>query len=103
VHPAARRQGVAQALLEAAESLAHDYCAPVFAFHTIDLMSGAIALYKALGYSRAPEFDQDLRPHFGTTAGQPIQAIAFRRDLTPGQVRRHPRLTSLRPDAQEGR
>ena len=104
VHPAARRQGVAQALLEAAEGLAHEYGAPVFAFHTIDLMSGAIALYKDLGYRRAPEFDQDLRPHFGTTAGQPIQAIAFRRDLTtPGRARRHPHVTSLRPDAKDDR
>ena len=104
VHPAARRQGVAQALLEAAEGLAHEYGAPVFAFHTIDLMTGAIALYKDLGYHRVPEFDQDLRPHFGTTAGQPIQAIAFRRDLTtPGRASRHPYLTSVRLDAKDGR
>ena len=104
VHPTARRHGVAQALLKAAEDLADEYGAPVFAFHTIDLMSGAIALYKTLGYRRAPEFDQDLRPHFGTTAGRPIQAIAFRRDLTtPGQARRHLRVTSLRPDAMDDR
>jgi len=90
--------------LEAAEGLAHEYGAPVFAFHTIDLMSGAIALYRDLGYRRAPEFDQDLRPHFGTTAGQPIQAIAFRRDLTtPGRARSHPRVTSLRPDAKDNK
>jgi GNAT superfamily N-acetyltransferase len=104
VHPAARRHGVAQAVLEAAEGLARTYGAPVFAFHTIDLMSGAIALYNNLGYRRAPEFDRDLRPHFGTTAGRPIQAIAFRRDLTtPGQTPRHPHVTSLRPDAQDNR
>ncbi|HET6938167.1 MAG TPA: GNAT family N-acetyltransferase [Nocardioides sp.] len=103
VHPTARRQGVAQALLGAAESLAHEYGAPVFAFHTIDVMSGAIALYKSLGYCRAPEFDHDLRPHFGTTAGRPIQAIAFRRDLTTSGTPHHHRVTIIRPDSKERR
>jgi GNAT superfamily N-acetyltransferase len=99
VHPEARRHGVAQALLEAAEDLAREYGAPVFAFHTIDVMSGAIALYKCLGYRRAPEFDQDLRPHFGTTAGQPIQAIAFRRDLATPETPRPGHVRSIRPDS----
>lgn len=81
VHPSARGLGVAQALIATAEDLAVQHGAPVFAFHTLELMSDAISLYNHLGYVRAPEFDQDLRPYFGIVAGLPIRAIAFRRDL----------------------
>jgi GNAT superfamily N-acetyltransferase len=79
VHPDARGLGVAQALVEACEELAHIFGSPVFAFHTLELMSDAIRLYERLGYVRAPEFDRDLRPYFGVTAGLPLRAIAYRR------------------------
>jgi predicted N-acetyltransferase YhbS len=98
VHPDARGQGVAQALVAACEELAHLYGAPVFAFHTLELMSGAIRLYERLGYCRAPAYDRDLLPHFGVTAGPPLRAIAFQRTFDEaGQ--RPPRIIGIRAAA----
>jgi predicted N-acetyltransferase YhbS len=81
VHPRARRLGVAQALLAACERLAHEHGAPVFAFHTASLMTGAVALYERLGYTRAPHHDQDLAVRFGFDGGPPIHALAYYRVL----------------------
>ena len=81
MHPQARRLGVAQALLAACERLAREHGAPVFAFHTASLMTGAVALYERLGYCRAPRFDQDLAAHFAVEGGPPIHALAYYRVL----------------------
>jgi GNAT superfamily N-acetyltransferase len=81
VHPAARGQGVASALLKTSERLARNHGAPVFAFHTGGFMSGAIALYEKFGYSRAPEFDVDLNAHYGAVGAPPAVAIAYCRHL----------------------
>jgi predicted N-acetyltransferase YhbS len=83
VHPAARSQGVAGAMLSVCERLARNAGAPVFAFHTGSFMSGAISLYEQLGYSRAPDFDVDLSAYYGITGGVPAMAIAYLRHLTP--------------------
>jgi GNAT superfamily N-acetyltransferase len=87
VHPAARGSGVARALLAAAERLARDSGAPVFAFHTASFMTGAIALYERLGYRRAPEFDFDLAARFGQSGAAPITSIAYLRHLDPPSPR----------------
>ena len=82
VHPDARGNGAARALLAAGESLALQAGAPVLAFHTHSYMTGAIALYERLGYRRAPEFDVDMAAHFGGTGAAPIMAHAYFRYVT---------------------
>ena len=83
VHPAARGNGAARALLATGERLAREAGAPVLAFHTVSFMTGAIALYERLGYRRAPEFDLDWSAYYGLSAAMPIVAFAFLRRLTP--------------------
>jgi len=83
VHPAARGNGAARALLAAGERLAREAGAPVLAFHTVSFMTGAIALYERLGYRRAPEFDFDWAARHGGSGATPITAVAFLRHLTP--------------------
>ena len=83
VHPAARGNGAARALLAAGERLAREAGAPVLAFHTVSFMTGAIALYERLGYCRAPEFDFDWAARHGGSGATPITAVAFLRHLTP--------------------
>ena len=83
VHPAARGNGAARALLAAGERLAREAGAPVLVFHTVSFMTGAIALYERLGYRRAPEFDYDWAAFRSRSAATPITAIAFLRHLTP--------------------
>ena len=83
VHPAARGYGVARALLAAAERLARESGAPVFAFHTASFMTGAIALYERLDYHRAPEFDFDMAARFGQSGAAPVTSIAYLRLLNP--------------------
>jgi len=61
VHPAARGNGAARALLATGERLARQAGAPVLAFHTMSFMTGAIALY-----------DYDL---IAQVAGQPMRRL----------------------------
>ena len=84
VHPEARRHGVAQALLAAAECLAQHHGAPVFALHTASFMTTAIAMYDRLGYRRAPEYDRDLGAFLGLDGQATFSAIAYIRDLPAG-------------------
>jgi GNAT superfamily N-acetyltransferase len=81
VHPAARGNGAARALMGAGQRLAREAGAPVLAFHTVSFMTGAIALYQRLGYRRAPEFDYDWAAFRSRSAATPITAFAFLRDL----------------------
>jgi GNAT superfamily N-acetyltransferase len=84
VHPAARRHGVARAMLADSERRARNQGARVFAFHTATFMTEAIALYEGLGYCRVPHFDLDLTAHYGLATPRPIMAIAYRRNLRDG-------------------
>ena len=81
VHPAARGNGAARALMGAGQCLAREAGAPVLAFHTVSFMTGAIALYERLGYRRAQEFDYDWAAFRSRSAATPITAFAFLRDL----------------------
>ncbi len=54
VHPAARGIGVAHALIGACEDLAYEYGAPVFAFHTLELMGDARASTTTSGMCAHP-------------------------------------------------
>jgi GNAT superfamily N-acetyltransferase len=82
VHPDARGNGAARALLAVGEDLALQAGAPVFAFHTHSYMTDAIALYGRLGYRRAPQFDFDVAARFGRPGATPIMALAFLRYVT---------------------
>jgi GNAT superfamily N-acetyltransferase len=82
VHPDARGNGAARALLATGEHLALQAGAPVFAFHTHSYMTGAIAVYERLGYRRAPEFDVDLAARYGGPGAAPIMAHAYLRYVT---------------------
>jgi ribosomal protein S18 acetylase RimI-like enzyme len=86
VHPDARGHGVARALLATSERPAGESGAPVFAFHTASFMTDAIALYKRLGFRRAPEFDFDMAARYSRFGAAPITAIAYLRELTPARA-----------------
>ena len=78
VHPCHRGHGVAAALLRELEQRTRESGAPVFAFHTSRFMGTARALYRRMGYERAPEFDRDMNAHFGAAAGaRPWPALAY--------------------------
>ena len=81
VHPSARGRGLATALLAECERLSREVGAAQFAFHTLEVMAAAVALYERLGYERAPRFDADLGRHYGVRGGPRILALAYRRDL----------------------
>src|SRR5262249_10293056 len=81
VHPAARGLGVARTLLATGECWAGGARAPVCAFHTSSVMTGAFALYERLGYGRAREFDFDLAARYSRFATAPITSIAYLRNL----------------------
>jgi GNAT superfamily N-acetyltransferase len=92
VHPDARGNGVAHALLATGEQLALQASAPVLAFHTHSYMTDARGLYERVGYRRAPEFDLDVAARFGGPGATPIMALAYLRYvtqkyLTPGRTR----------------
>jgi ribosomal protein S18 acetylase RimI-like enzyme len=86
VHPDARGNGVARALLATGEHLALQAGAPVLAFHTHSYMTGAIALYERLGYRRAPEFDIDLAAKYGRPGAKQVPVFAYLRYLTQKHV-----------------
>ena len=78
VHPCHRGHGVAAALLRELEQRTRESGAPVFAFHTSRFMGTARALYRRMGYERAPEFDRDMNAHFGASAAaRPWPALAY--------------------------
>jgi ribosomal protein S18 acetylase RimI-like enzyme len=81
VHPDARGNGAARALLATGEALAVQAGSPVLAFHRHSYMAGAIDLYERLGYRRAPEFDFDLAARYGGPGTAPIMAFAYLRYL----------------------
>jgi len=86
VHPDARGNGAAHALLAAGEHLALQAGAPVLAFHTHSYMTGAIALYERMGYRRAPEFDFDVAERFGRFGAAPVMSLAYYRNPTQQHV-----------------
>lgn len=53
------------------ERLAGEAGAPVFAFHTVTFMTGAIALYERIGDRRAPESGSDLAARYGGFGAAP--------------------------------
>jgi GNAT superfamily N-acetyltransferase len=87
VHPAARGNGAARALMAAGERLTCEAGAPGLAFYTVSFMTGAIALYERLGYRRAPEYDFDWSALHSRSAAVPIMAFVFVRDLTGPRAR----------------
>jgi GNAT superfamily N-acetyltransferase len=86
VHPGARGNGAARALLATGEHLALQAGAPVLAFHAHSFMTGAITLYERLGYRRAPEFDFDVAARYGRFGAAPIKSLAYLRYLTQKYV-----------------
>jgi GNAT superfamily N-acetyltransferase len=109
VHPAARRHGVARALLAECERRARVSGAQVFAFHTAMFMTEAIALYDGLGYCRAAHFDLDVTSLYNHPTASPIKAIAYSRNLRDagpcpsGAPSDHRRPTVARPSWRPGR
>ena len=93
VHPAARGHGVARIMSDTCERLARDSGAPVFAFHTVSFMTGAIATYERLGYHRAPEFDVHWAHNDAGSDSAPIISFAFLRHL----ARNHSPADGVRP------
>jgi MFS family permease/N-acetylglutamate synthase-like GNAT family acetyltransferase len=78
VHPCHRGHGVAAALLRELEQRTRESSAPVFAFHTSRFMGTARALYRRMGYERAPEFDRDVNASFGASSdARPWPALAY--------------------------
>jgi GNAT superfamily N-acetyltransferase len=81
VLPSARGLGVATAILGLIERLACQTGARVFAFHTSEFMTDAVALYGRLGFRRAPRFDIDFGTIYGVATPRPLRSIAFYRNV----------------------
>ena len=77
VDPAARGHGAGRALTDACLERALAARAPVLCLHTAAFMTAAVAIYEAMGFRRAPEFD------FEVPAGgaPPVAILAYRLDL----------------------
>ena len=80
VDPAARRLGAGRALMDACLDRALAARAPVLCLHTAAFMTAAVAIYEAMGFRRAPEFDFDV-PARGAP---PVHILAYRLDLPHG-------------------
>jgi GNAT superfamily N-acetyltransferase len=80
VDPALRGRGIGRALVEACRQRALAAGAEVLALHTGAFMPAAVALYEAMGFRRAPEFDFDAR--YRPAGARPVRVIAYRLDLT---------------------
>ena len=86
VDPAYRGHGVAATMLADVETRARDVGSPVFAFHTSNFMTTAVALYERLGYRRVPEFDVDINAHYGIESTRRWTALGYLRCLTRPQL-----------------
>jgi GNAT superfamily N-acetyltransferase len=80
VDPALRGRGIGRALVEACRRRALASGAEVLALHTGAFMLAAVALYEAMGFSRAPGFDFDAP--YQPAGARPVRVIAYRLDLT---------------------
>lgn len=83
VDPTERRQGVGGALMRACRERAVAVGAPVLCLHTGELMTAAIAMYEAMGFRRASEFDFEGGSYLrlGETVARKVRVIAYRLDL----------------------
>ncbi|MPZ83553.1 MAG: GNAT family N-acetyltransferase [Actinophytocola sp.] len=78
VHPPARRDGVARALMAHCTRLASG-AAAALSLHTFGFMPDAIRLYEHLGYQRAPDWDISVSDHYAV--GGDLVALTYRLDL----------------------
>jgi GNAT superfamily N-acetyltransferase len=62
VAPAARRQGVAAALMQECVRRARQAGARILGLHTTDFMQAARRMYERMGFVRAPEIDFEPAP-----------------------------------------
>jgi predicted N-acetyltransferase YhbS len=81
VEPAARGQGIGQALVRACLERARAGGAPVLCLHTAEFMTAAVAMYERLGFRRAPAFDFEATRHLGLGGVRPVPILAYRLDL----------------------
>ena len=83
VEPSARGLGVGRRLAESCIERARQLDASAVCLHTAPFMSAAIAMYQAVGFRRAPEFDGDAAELLGVAPLESyIPALAYRLDLT---------------------
>jgi ribosomal protein S18 acetylase RimI-like enzyme len=73
VSPAARRQGVGEALIDHVLSRFREEGAHAVVLSSLDDMSGAHRIYRRLGFERVPERDWEPLPE--------VRLIAFRQEL----------------------
>lgn len=81
VDPAARGLGIGRALMEACRERAVAAGARVLCLHTAAFMAAAVAIYRDMGFRRAPEFDFSPTGHPGVEVDTDVKVIAFRLDL----------------------
>jgi predicted N-acetyltransferase YhbS len=82
VHPAARGRGVGHQLMDACLQGARRIGAEVLCLHSAGFMTDAVAIYEAMGFRRAPEFDFEGTAHFQVDGDERVQVIAYRLDLS---------------------
>jgi predicted N-acetyltransferase YhbS len=82
VHPAARGRGIGHELMEACLQRARRIGAEVLCLHSAAFMTDAVAIYEAMGFRRAPEFDFEGTAHLQVGAAEPVRVIAYRLDLS---------------------
>ena len=100
VHPAARRQGIANRLVSWCITLAGGE-SPTLAIHTAEFMTSARRLYTRLGFERSPEHDHHASDLLGTDpAAGDVLVMGYRLELpsgvTPGATDQFPVLLGLR-------
>lgn len=87
VLPDARRRGIARCLVEWAISRADGYHLPALAVHSASFQHAAHALYRSLGFVRAPSLDFDAAVALGPDRGNvSVPLLGFRLDLRMSSV-----------------
>jgi GNAT superfamily N-acetyltransferase len=81
VDPAQRGLGVGRRLTRECLDLARALGAPVLCLHTAAFMTAAVAMYEAMGFERAPEYDFDPRDLYEDELTESITVISYRIDL----------------------
>ena len=75
VPPALRGQGIGKALMDECARRARAAGSTVLTLHTMEMMTGAMAMYDAIGFARDPAHDFFPAPH--------VAVRAYRLDLAP--------------------
>jgi predicted N-acetyltransferase YhbS len=90
VDPTMRGLGIGRTLMRTCLDRARAAGAAVLCLHTAEFMTGAIAMYEAMGFRRAPSFDFDATALLRLGGTTPVRILAYRLDLPSAPPRPSP-------------